>query len=40
MSGLNVFTYGSLMFPEVWNRVVHGRYQLCPARLKAIDAMR
>lgn len=23
----HVFTYGSLMFPEVWTRVVSGRYQ-------------
>jgi gamma-glutamylcyclotransferase (GGCT)/AIG2-like uncharacterized protein YtfP len=23
---LNVFTYGSLMFPEVWQRVVRGTY--------------
>ncbi len=23
----NVFTYGSLMFPVVWNRVVQGRYR-------------
>ena len=22
----NLFTYGSLMFPEVWGRVVNGRY--------------
>jgi gamma-glutamylcyclotransferase (GGCT)/AIG2-like uncharacterized protein YtfP len=26
-----VFTYGSLMYPEVWNRVVAGRYQHEPA---------
>jgi gamma-glutamylcyclotransferase (GGCT)/AIG2-like uncharacterized protein YtfP len=31
----NVFTYGSLMFPEVWNRVVRGAYASCPARLDA-----
>jgi gamma-glutamylcyclotransferase (GGCT)/AIG2-like uncharacterized protein YtfP len=29
----HVFTYGSLMFPEVWNRVVRGNYRSCPARL-------
>jgi gamma-glutamylcyclotransferase (GGCT)/AIG2-like uncharacterized protein YtfP len=29
----NVFTYGSLMFPEVWNRVVRGNYPFRPARL-------
>jgi gamma-glutamylcyclotransferase (GGCT)/AIG2-like uncharacterized protein YtfP len=27
----NIFTYGSLMFPEVWNRVVVGRYRSAPA---------
>jgi gamma-glutamylcyclotransferase (GGCT)/AIG2-like uncharacterized protein YtfP len=26
-----VFTYGSLMFPEVWERVVRGRYFFQPA---------
>ena len=34
MPAQHVFTYGSLMFPEVWNRVVRGRYQSCPARLE------
>jgi gamma-glutamylcyclotransferase (GGCT)/AIG2-like uncharacterized protein YtfP len=24
---MNVFTYGSLMFPEVWQRVVRGSYR-------------
>jgi len=24
---MNVFTYGSLMFPDVWERVVRGRYR-------------
>ncbi|RJF97142.1 gamma-glutamylcyclotransferase family protein [Noviherbaspirillum saxi] len=28
-----VFTYGSLMFPEVWNRVVRGDYRSLPATL-------
>jgi gamma-glutamylcyclotransferase (GGCT)/AIG2-like uncharacterized protein YtfP len=23
----NIFTYGSLMFPQVWERVVHARYR-------------
>ncbi|WP_420475715.1 gamma-glutamylcyclotransferase family protein [Noviherbaspirillum sp. ST9] len=29
----HVFTYGSLMFPEVWQRVVRGDYRSTPARL-------
>ncbi|HZW22072.1 gamma-glutamylcyclotransferase family protein [Noviherbaspirillum sp.] len=29
----HVFTYGSLMFPEVWQRVVRGGYRSAPARL-------
>lgn len=29
----HVFTYGSLMFPEVWQRVVRGRYRGARARL-------
>ena len=29
----HVFTYGSLMFPEVWNRVVRGSYRAERARL-------
>lgn len=29
----HVFTYGSLMFPEVWQRVVRGGYRSVPARL-------
>lgn len=28
---MNVFTYGSLMFAPVWNRVVRGRYRSAPA---------
>jgi gamma-glutamylcyclotransferase (GGCT)/AIG2-like uncharacterized protein YtfP len=27
----NVFTYGSLMFPEVWEKVVRGKYASAPA---------
>ena len=30
----NVFTYGSLMFPEVWTRVVVGDYRSVRARLE------
>ena len=29
----HVFTYGSLMFPEVWSRVVRGSYRTERARL-------
>lgn len=27
----HVFTYGSLMFAQVWQRVVRGAYRSCPA---------
>lgn len=30
---MHVFTYGSLMFPEVWRRVVRGEYRSLTARL-------
>jgi gamma-glutamylcyclotransferase (GGCT)/AIG2-like uncharacterized protein YtfP len=30
----NLFTYGSLMFPEVWGRVVDGRYRSQGATLR------
>lgn len=30
---MNVFTYGSLMYPQVWDRVVRGRYRSATARL-------
>ncbi|MEO8937835.1 MAG: gamma-glutamylcyclotransferase family protein [Burkholderiaceae bacterium] len=30
---MNVFTYGSLMFPEVWSLVVTGDYRSMQARL-------
>jgi gamma-glutamylcyclotransferase (GGCT)/AIG2-like uncharacterized protein YtfP len=30
---LNVFTYGSLMYPQVWDRVVRGRYRSVSARV-------
>lgn len=29
----NIFTYGSLMFPAVWQRVVRGQYRAEPATL-------
>src|SRR5690349_19590862 len=29
--GTHIFTYGSLMFPEVWRRVVRGDYRFAPA---------
>jgi gamma-glutamylcyclotransferase (GGCT)/AIG2-like uncharacterized protein YtfP len=29
--GTALFTYGSLMFPEVWEKVVAGRYARAPA---------
>jgi gamma-glutamylcyclotransferase (GGCT)/AIG2-like uncharacterized protein YtfP len=31
--GANLFVYGSLAFPSVWNNVVRGRYDSSPARL-------
>lgn len=30
---MHIFTYGSLMFPEVWTTVVRGTYPQQPARL-------
>jgi len=33
----NVFTYGSLMFDQVWNRVVGGSYQKYSARLYGFE---
>ncbi len=30
----HIFTYGSLMFEEVWSRLVTGRYTSAPARLE------
>lgn len=29
----NIFTYGSLMFPNVWQRVVRGNYRFAPASI-------
>lgn len=31
----HIFTYGSLMFPQVWQQVVRGVYRFAPARLDA-----
>jgi gamma-glutamylcyclotransferase (GGCT)/AIG2-like uncharacterized protein YtfP len=31
---MNVFTYGSLMYPQVWDRVVRGRYRGAAALLR------
>jgi len=31
---MNVFTYGSLMYPQVWDRVVKGRYRGAAALLR------
>lgn len=31
--GSHIFTYGSLMFPQVWRRVVSGNYRSSSARL-------
>lgn len=28
---MHIFTYGSLMFPEIWQRVVRGDYRSAPA---------
>lgn len=30
---MHLFTYGSLMFPQVWSSVVRGHYRRQPARL-------
>lgn len=34
---MNVFTYGSLMYPQVWERVVRARYRSAPARLDGFE---
>lgn len=31
---MHIFTYGSLMFPEVWRRVVRGHYRSAPATVR------
>ncbi len=33
----HVFTYGSLMFPQVWNRVVRGKYNAQRVALKGFE---
>jgi gamma-glutamylcyclotransferase (GGCT)/AIG2-like uncharacterized protein YtfP len=35
----NVFTYGSLMFAPVWERVVVGRYVSAPAMLEGFERL-
>ena len=37
---MHLFTYGSLMFPEVWSMVVRGDYQSQPARLYGYQRLR
>ncbi|MEO7255964.1 MAG: gamma-glutamylcyclotransferase family protein [Casimicrobium sp.] len=36
----NVFTYGSLMFPVVWDRVVKGRYRSSEATVHGFQRLR
>ncbi len=36
----NVFTYGSLMFPVVWDRVVQGRYRSSEATIHGFQRLR
>ena len=36
----NVFTYGSLMFPIVWDRVVQGRYRSSEATIHGFQRLR
>ena len=36
----NVFTYGSLMFPVVWERVVQGRYRSSEATVHGFQRLR
>ena len=33
LSPISIFTYGSLMFAPVWQRIVSGHYASCPAIL-------
>ena len=35
----NVFTYGSLMFPSVWDRVVQGRYRSSTATIHGLQRL-
>jgi gamma-glutamylcyclotransferase (GGCT)/AIG2-like uncharacterized protein YtfP len=36
----NIFTYGSLMYRQVWNMVVEGRYRSTPATLQGYSRRR
>ena len=36
----NVFTYGSLMFPVVWDRVVQGHYRSSEASIQGFQRLR
>ncbi|WP_428304070.1 gamma-glutamylcyclotransferase family protein [Lacipirellula sp.] len=36
----NLFAYGTLMFPEVWERVVGGRYRQAPATVCGMRVVR
>lgn len=36
---MNVFTYGSLMFPPVWHRVVRGDYAFAEATVHGFERM-
>jgi len=36
----NVFAYGSLMFPAVWNRVVQGDYRISAATIHGFQRLR
>ena len=36
----NLFAYGTLMFPEVWERAVGGRYRQAPAMVRGMRVFR
>lgn len=36
----NLFAYGTLMFPEVWDRVVGGRYRQAAATVRGVRVYR
>ena len=36
----NVFVYGTLMWDEIWNRIVHGTYQKIPAQLRGYKRLK
>lgn len=36
----NLFAYGTLMFPEVWERVVGGRFRQAPATVRGMRVLR